>query len=120
MRRCIDRTTGESYAVKIIDKFTEQGGVDIDGATRDEIEILTMLQGHRNISKWSSPQYQYCTYGTSHLFTIANVKVIFIYPCTIDSRQFIDKGPLWIPVFVLNGAPYLKCGIWINFFLKLN
>ena len=51
MRKCIDRQTGESFAVKIIDKFTEQGGVDVDGATRDEIEILLLLQGHRNISK---------------------------------------------------------------------
>ena len=51
VRRCVDRSTGKSYAVKIIDKLTEQAGVDIEGTTRDEIEILTTLQGHRNISK---------------------------------------------------------------------
>lgn len=51
VRRCVDRTTGKSYAVKIIDKLTEQAGIDIEDATKVEIEILTVLQGHRNISK---------------------------------------------------------------------
>lgn len=51
VRRCFHKATGEPYAVKIIDKLSDAGGVDIEGTTRDEVTILLALQGHRNISK---------------------------------------------------------------------
>ena len=50
VRRCILRNTGEEFAVKIIDKLLDQGGVDIEETTRDEIDVLLQLQGHQNIS----------------------------------------------------------------------
>ena len=51
VRRCFLKTTGKPYAVKIIDKLSDAGGVDIEGTTRDEVTILLSLQGHDNISK---------------------------------------------------------------------
>lgn len=52
VRRCIDKVTGNEYAVKIIDKLIDQGGIDIIETTRDEIDILLSLHGHQNISKY--------------------------------------------------------------------
>lgn len=51
VRRCFHKATGKPYAVKIIDKLSDAGGVDIEATTRDEVNILLALQGHRNISK---------------------------------------------------------------------
>lgn len=51
VRRCFHKATGKPYAVKIIDKLSDAGGVDIETTTRDEVNILLALQGHRNISK---------------------------------------------------------------------
>ena len=51
VRRCFNKATGKPYAVKIIDKLSDAGGVDIETTTRDEVNILLALQGHRNISK---------------------------------------------------------------------
>ena len=51
VRRCFHKATGTPYAVKIIDKLSDAGGVDIEATTRDEVNILLALQGHRNISK---------------------------------------------------------------------
>lgn len=49
VRRCFHKATGKPYAVKIIDKLSDAGGVDIETTTRDEVNILLALQGHRNI-----------------------------------------------------------------------
>lgn len=54
VRRCFHKATGKPYAVKIIDKLSDAGGVDIEATTRDEVNILLALQGHRNISKTSN------------------------------------------------------------------
>ena len=51
VRRCFHKATGKPYAVKIIDKLIDAGGVDIEGTTRDEVTILLALQGHDNISE---------------------------------------------------------------------
>ena len=52
VRRCFHKDTGKPYAVKIIDKLSDTGGVDIEATTREEVLILLSLQGHENISKW--------------------------------------------------------------------
>lgn len=51
VRRCFHKETGKPYAVKIIDKLSDTGGVDIEATTREEVLILLSLQGHENISK---------------------------------------------------------------------
>lgn len=53
VRRCYHKVTGKPYAVKIIDKLSDAGGVDIEATTREEILVLLALQGHENISKYS-------------------------------------------------------------------
>ncbi|KAK3730841.1 hypothetical protein QZH41_009954, partial [Actinostola sp. cb2023] len=49
VRKCIHRVTSCEYAVKIIDKLSDQGGVDIIGTTRDEVHILLSMLGHQSI-----------------------------------------------------------------------
>ncbi|PFX32889.1 phosphorylase b kinase gamma catalytic chain, skeletal muscle/heart isoform-like isoform X2 [Stylophora pistillata] len=49
VRRCIHKITGKPYAVKIIDKLSDAGGVDIEATTWDEVSVLLALQGHENI-----------------------------------------------------------------------
>ncbi|XP_048582772.1 phosphorylase b kinase gamma catalytic chain, skeletal muscle/heart isoform isoform X2 [Nematostella vectensis] len=49
VRKCYDKLTGKAFAVKIIDKLSDQGGSDIIATTRDEVNILLSLQGHKNI-----------------------------------------------------------------------
>lgn len=49
VRRCFHKDTGKPYAVKIIDKLSDTGGVDIEATTREEVLILLSLQGHENI-----------------------------------------------------------------------
>lgn len=49
VRRCYHKVTGKPYAVKIIDKLSDAGGVDIEATTREEILVLLALQGHENI-----------------------------------------------------------------------
>ena len=51
VRRCYHKITGKPFAVKIIDKLSDAGGVDIEATTREEVLILLALQGHENISK---------------------------------------------------------------------
>ena len=53
VRRCYHKVTGKPYAVKIIDKLSDAGGVDIEATTREEVLVLLALQGHENISKYS-------------------------------------------------------------------
>jgi hypothetical protein len=54
VRRCCQKSTGQMFAVKIIDITTEkQSAVDVErlmAETRDEILILRELQGHSSIS----------------------------------------------------------------------
>ncbi|XP_068749876.1 phosphorylase b kinase gamma catalytic chain, skeletal muscle/heart isoform-like isoform X1 [Montipora capricornis] len=49
VRRCYHKVTGKPFAVKIIDKLSDAGGVDIEATTREEVLILLALQGHENI-----------------------------------------------------------------------
>ncbi|XP_015766253.1 PREDICTED: phosphorylase b kinase gamma catalytic chain, skeletal muscle/heart isoform-like [Acropora digitifera] len=49
VRRCYHKVTGKPYAVKIIDKLSDAGGVDIEATTREEVLVLLALQGHENI-----------------------------------------------------------------------
>lgn len=55
MRRCIEKETGQEYAVKIIDISGEKSDIyEADLTKRDtvrEINILKMCKGHDNISK---------------------------------------------------------------------
>lgn len=54
VRRCIQKETGEQFAVKIID-VSQQGqhidadGLDVREQTFREVQILRMVQGHENI-----------------------------------------------------------------------
>ena len=60
VRLCVNKITGKPFAVKIIDKLSDAGGLDIEGTTRDEITILCCLQGHHGISKcWCIRIYSY-------------------------------------------------------------
>jgi len=55
VRRCIHRSTGKEYAVKIIDLCKEEDDLehhkdtDLRSVTRNEIRILQELKGHANI-----------------------------------------------------------------------
>ncbi|KXJ05646.1 phosphorylase b kinase gamma catalytic chain, skeletal muscle/heart isoform [Exaiptasia diaphana] len=49
VRRCLHRLSGGEFAVKIIDKLSDQGGVDIVDTTKDEVDILLTIHGHRSI-----------------------------------------------------------------------
>ena len=55
VRRCTDKSTGQSFAVKIVDITTEhQSESDakrLMAETKDEIAILQLLQGHPSISE---------------------------------------------------------------------
>lgn len=55
MRRCIEKETGQEFAVKIIDISGEKSDIyEADLTKRDtvrEINILKMCKGHDNISK---------------------------------------------------------------------
>ena len=55
VRRCIHKESGKDFAVKIIDKFSKRGedvkGVDIITQVRTEVNALSKLREHPNISK---------------------------------------------------------------------
>ena len=55
MRRCVEKETGRSYAVKIID-VTSEGALDYQAeelriATKKEMNILKLCAGHPHISE---------------------------------------------------------------------
>lgn len=62
MRRCIEKDTGQEFAVKIIDISGEKSDIyEADLTKRDtvrEINILKMCNGHDNISKQTVYIYQ--------------------------------------------------------------
>ena len=56
MRRCVEKVTGNEYAVKIIDLTSEEDSEfqmeQIRTATRKEISILRLAAEHANISEY--------------------------------------------------------------------
>ena len=48
VHKCIDRFTGESYAVKILD-LNQSSDMDILDAIKNEVKILSCLEHHPNI-----------------------------------------------------------------------
>ena len=56
VRRCINKETGKEFAVKIIDRYSEKGkvmkGRDEEQQVRTEIETLSKVAGHPNISMY--------------------------------------------------------------------
>ena len=62
VRRCVNKETGKEFAVKIIDRYSEKGkamkGRDEEQQVRTEIETLSRVAGHHNISM--------CVLITSH------------------------------------------------------
>jgi len=46
VRRCVEKETGDEYAVKIIDISEAEHGSDIMESTHSEIQVLRMVQGH--------------------------------------------------------------------------
>lgn len=57
VRRCIDKETGKEYAAKIIDLGAAETGDSnhMLEATRQEIQILRQVMGHKFISKYTWP-----------------------------------------------------------------
>lgn len=57
VRRCINKETGKEFAVKIIDRYSEKGkvmkGRDEEQQVRTEIETLSKVAGHPNISMYN-------------------------------------------------------------------
>lgn len=51
VRKCVDKASGQEYAVKIVDKLGDHGDADIGKFTKNEADILAALSGHKNISK---------------------------------------------------------------------
>ena len=51
VRKCVHKASGQEYAVKIVDKLGDHGACDIGEVTKNEVDILKMLSGHKNISK---------------------------------------------------------------------
>ena len=49
VRRCVDRTTGHEYAVKIIDKSQDEA---IQESIAAEMQVLNYLPKHRYISEF--------------------------------------------------------------------
>ena len=47
VRKCIEKSTGKEYAVKIV----EYSGPDLKESTVREIEVMRIIGGHPNISK---------------------------------------------------------------------
>lgn len=54
MRRCIEKSSGKEFAVKILDvsteKSTEDQAKDLRESALREIRVLRILAGHKNIS----------------------------------------------------------------------
>ncbi|XP_028400653.1 phosphorylase b kinase gamma catalytic chain, liver/testis isoform-like [Dendronephthya gigantea] len=61
VRKCVDKATGQEYAVKIVDKLGDHGDADIGKVTKNEADILAALSGHKNIISlvdfFESPTY---------------------------------------------------------------
>jgi hypothetical protein len=57
VRKCLEKSTGAAFAVKIVDITTEHQSEEdaqrLKTETKDEVEILRLLQGHPNISRFS-------------------------------------------------------------------
>ena len=57
VRRCTNKESGKEFAVKIIDRYSEKGkvmkGRDEEQQVRSEIETLSRVAGHPNISMFS-------------------------------------------------------------------
>lgn len=74
MRRCIEKSTGRQYAVKIIEIFTDSQGPDDDPtslavdeeleelrkSTMKEVDILKACAGQPHISKSADFSYFHC------------------------------------------------------------
>lgn len=54
VRRCVEKSTGKEFAVKILDvsteKATEEQANELRASTLTEIAILRSVAGHQNIS----------------------------------------------------------------------
>ncbi len=56
VRRCVERSTGQEFAVKILDvtteKMTDDQAAELRESTMSEIRILRLLTGHEHISTY--------------------------------------------------------------------
>jgi phosphorylase kinase gamma subunit len=54
VKRCIEKTTGKEFAVKVVDLTTEHASEadaqELYNGTKNEIAILRLLAGHPNIT----------------------------------------------------------------------
>jgi phosphorylase kinase gamma subunit len=70
VRRCRQKSTGQMFAVKIVDITTEtQSALDVErlmAETHDEIAILRELQGHPSISNVFLIDSQLCNLVELH------------------------------------------------------
>ena len=90
MRRCIHKATGDEYAVKIVDKYSEKGesmkGIDVVSQIRAEIAALSRVAGHPNISKYqilnlASAFYPARGYQVSIINFIVKSDPVFLICC---------------------------------------
>ena len=56
VRRCIEKSSGKEYAVKIVEYNTQ----DIKDSTLREIEIMKIIGGHQNISNAFIFSFKHC------------------------------------------------------------